>query len=179
MRRWIVVFLLSANALLVGWVGWTESPNRTETGQMAATVYLWHTLRFGVFHVNPPLTRTITGLPVAICQPQYDWGFYSSRPQDRPEWAMGTAFISANTPEKIRWCFTLARWSLIPFLILGGYFGYRMSCETYGDSAALVFLVLWCFRHCLRGLIFARGSRGVFPTSPAIQAMVLIGLSCC
>lgn len=70
MQKWAVVLLLFTNALLVGWMGWTTSPNKTETAHMAATVYLWHTLRFDVFHVNPPLTRAVSGLPVAMCQPE-------------------------------------------------------------------------------------------------------------
>ena len=102
------------------------------------------TLRFDVFHVNPPLTRIVSGLPVLLCRPNYDWDFYSSRPQDRSEWAIGRAFIKANNPETTRWCFALARWCLIPLLLLGGYFGYRLSRELYGDSAGLIFLTLWC-----------------------------------
>jgi hypothetical protein len=112
---------------------------------MGAAVYFWHTLRLDVFNVNPPLTRMISGLPVVLCDPKHDWDCYSSRPQDRSEWAMGNAFIAANGPEKVCWCFALARWSLIPLLLLGGYFGYRLSRELYGDSAAFVFLALWCF----------------------------------
>ncbi|NQT12614.1 MAG: hypothetical protein HQ582_07695, partial [Planctomycetes bacterium] len=145
MSAWSVALLLSVNALLVGWIGWATCPNRTETGHMAATVYFWHTLRFDVFHVNPPLTRMVTGLPVSLCRPDHDWYFYSSRPQDRSERALGTAFLKANSPRRMRWCFALARWSLIPILLLGGYLGYRLSCETYGGAAARVFLTLWCF----------------------------------
>ncbi|NQT15338.1 MAG: hypothetical protein HQ582_21460, partial [Planctomycetes bacterium] len=145
MRKWVTTFLLFINAVLVGWIGWASSPNKTETGHMAATVYFWHTLHFDVFHVNPPLTRVITGLPVSLCRPKHNWDFYSSRPQDRSEWLLGTAFVKANRPGKVRWCFALARWSLIPILLLGGYFGYRLSCEIYGGAAARVFLALWCF----------------------------------
>jgi len=145
MRRWLVAFLLSANALLVCWVGLTTSSNRTETGHMGAAVYFWHTLRFEVFHVNPPLTRIICALPVAIFRPIDNRNSYSSQSQDRSEWMLGTAFVAANSPEKVRWCFTLARWSLIPLVIAGGYFGYRLSREIYRDAAALLFLILWCF----------------------------------
>ena len=112
---------------------------------MGAAVYWWHTFSFDVFHVNPPLTRIISGLPAVGCRPNYDWSCYSSRPEDRSEWTIGKAFIAANSPETIRWCFILARWSLIPLLLLGGYFGHRLSREMYGESAALVFLALWCF----------------------------------
>jgi hypothetical protein len=121
------------------------SPNKTEVGHIAASVYFWHTLRCDVFHVNPPLTRIIAGLPVVLCGPGCDWNSYSSRPQDRAEWRMGSAFILANAPEKVRWCFTLARWSLIPILLIGAYFGHCLSRELYGPAAGHVFLALWCF----------------------------------
>ncbi len=149
MQNWFVTLSLVANAVLIGWAGWVTSPNKTETGHMAATAYLWQTLRFDVFHVNPPLVRAVSGLPVAVCRPRYDWEYYSSRPQDRSEWRLGTAFVGANSPGMVRWCFALARWSLIPLLLVGGYFGYRLSCEMYSDSAAYVFLGLWCFSPAL------------------------------
>lgn len=145
MRRWVITLLLFINALLVGWIGWVSSPNKTETGHMAAAVYVWHTLRFDVFHVNPPLTRVITGLPVSLCRPKHNWDSYSSRPQDRSEWVLGTALLKANSRQTTRWCFALARWSLIPLLLLGGYCGCRLSRETYGNAAGLFFLTLWCF----------------------------------
>ena len=144
-RRWSVALLLSTQALLIGWSGWVMCPNKTEAGHMGAAVYWWHTFSFDVFHVNPPLTRMISGLPVVLCDPKYDWDCYSSQPQDRSEWTIGNAFIAANSPEKTRWCFALGRWALIPLLLLGGYFGYRLSRDMYGDSAAYLFLALWCF----------------------------------
>jgi hypothetical protein len=144
-RRLMIVILLASQALLVGWIGWHACPNKTELGHMAAAIYFWHTLRFDVFSVNPPLTRIVTGLPVVLCDPKYDWDSYSSRPQDRSEWAMGTAFVAANNPETIRRCFVLARWSLIPLVLLGGYCGYRLSRGVYGEWAGCVFLALWCF----------------------------------
>jgi hypothetical protein len=144
-RRWIVVLLVSIQALLVGWIGKDMCPNKTEISHMGAAAYFWQTLQFDVFRVNPPLTRMIVGIPVLLCNPNYDWSSYSSRPQDRCEGEIGRAFIDANGFEKTRRCFILARWSLIPLLLLGGYFGYRLSRETYGDSAGFVFLALWCF----------------------------------
>ncbi len=143
--RWSLVCLLSAHVLLIVLIDCGASPNKTETAHMVATVYLWHARRFDVFHVNPPLTRAVSGLPVAMCRPEYDWGFYSSRPVDRTEWRLGTAFVNANSSEKVRWCFSLARWSLIPFLLVGGCFGYRLSREIYGNGAADLFLIVWCF----------------------------------
>ncbi len=143
-RSSCVALLLAIHAALVASIGWSACPNKTEIGHMGSAVYFWHTFRFDVFVVNPPLTRVISGLPVALCDPEYDWDRYSAQPQDRPEWALGDAFVTANDPDKSWWCFLLGRWSLIPLLLLGGYFGYRLSHEIYGDAAAFVFLVLWC-----------------------------------
>lgn len=144
-RKWIVASLMFVQAGLLGWMDWAMCPNKTEVGHMGATAYFWHTLRFDVFCVNPPLTRMITGVPVVMLQPNYNWDCYSSRPQDRSEWPIGNAFISANSREKNWWCFTLARWSLIPFLLLSGFFGYRLSRAIYGNTAGIVCLTLWCF----------------------------------
>ena len=144
-RRWGILPCFALWMTLVGWIGAHASPNKTEVGHVAAAAYFWKSLRFDVFCVNPPLTRMITSVPIAICGPKYDWRFYSSRPQDRAEWTLGKAFIAANTPDKIRWCFTLARWSLLPVLLLGGYFGWRLSRELYGTAASYIFLTLWCF----------------------------------
>ncbi|MGO8697229.1 MAG: hypothetical protein ACLQVY_05865 [Limisphaerales bacterium] len=112
---------------------------------MGATVYWYRTLGFDVFNVNAPLTRIVVALPVRMCNPRCDFGCYSSRPQDRSEWAIGSAFIAANSSEKVRWCFTLGRWSLIPLLLVGGYFGHRLAKGMYGWAGGFVFLALWCF----------------------------------
>jgi len=118
--RIIVLGLLSLQAVLLAYPGWTKNLNQTEVGHLGASAYLWSTFRFDVFHVNPPLTRMITGMPLVICGTDYDGKSYSSRPRDRCEWPLGRDFLAANQPEKLRWCIALARWSLIPLLLLGG-----------------------------------------------------------
>ncbi|MDR1053736.1 MAG: glycosyltransferase family 39 protein, partial [Planctomycetaceae bacterium] len=117
--------------------------NRTEVAHVGAAAYFYQTFRYDVFHVNPPLTRYITGLPILLSAPQYDWKNYSPRPQDRSEWSVGSSFINANTPEKYHWCAFLARCSLIPIILLGGYFGYKFASELYGQASGLIFLLLW------------------------------------
>lgn len=150
--RLALAVLLAFQASLLGWIGWSTSPNSIEVGHMGATVYFWNTIRFDVFHVNPPLTRIVSGLPVVVTGPEYNWDAYSQRPEDRSELWIGRSFVEANDPGKLRWCFVLARWSLIPILLLGGYFGYRLSLKIFGPGAAWVFLILWCFSPLLLGL---------------------------
>lgn len=144
------VLLLIQTALLIG-LNWTTSLNRTEVGHLGAAVYFWKTGRFDVFHVNPPLSRVVCGLPVMIASPEYDWKSYSPRPQDRSEWSLGSSFIYANMPEKVRQCVFLARCSLIPLILLGSWFGYRFASELYGHEAGIVFLVLWTFSPLVLG----------------------------
>lgn len=144
-RFCLPIFLVVQTLLLVV-LNYVTSVNRTETGHLGSAVYFSQTLRYDVFHVNPPLTRMIIGIPIRLCGPNYeDWKTYSPRPQDRSEWSLGTAFINANTPEKVRQCLFWARCSLIPILLLGGVCGYRFARELYGDMAGIVFLTLWCF----------------------------------
>jgi hypothetical protein len=145
LRRCAALLLVSAHALLIGLISWRSCADKTELGHMAAAVYFWKTFAFDVFEVNPPLTRIVSGLPVISCHPNYDWGGYSSRPEARCEWALGTGFVTANSPQKTQLCFALARGSLIPLLLLGGYFGFRLAREMFGGPAGFVFLVLWCF----------------------------------
>ena len=141
---WLVCFLILQASLLV-FLNWQTSLNRTEAGHFGASIYLYKTFRFDVFHVNPPLTRYITGLPILLSSPEYDWKSYSPRPQDRSEWTIGNTFINANPPEKIHWITFLTRCSLIPIILLGSWFGYRFTIELYGQTAGMIFLIFWTF----------------------------------
>jgi hypothetical protein len=137
--------VLALHVFLIGWTAFNACPSKTEAGHMVAAVYFWRTFCFDVFCVNPPLARILGGLPVVLSNPNCDWAFYSRGPQVRTEFALGQAFITANDSEKVRWFFRLARLSLIPVLVFGGYCGSLWSRELYGDYAAFVFLVLWGF----------------------------------
>jgi len=82
----ILVTLLFIQVFLLACLSWSTSPNRTEVGHIGAAVYLWHTGKLDVFHVNPPLVRVVAGAPIALlCNPKYDFTGYSPRPQDRSE----------------------------------------------------------------------------------------------
>ena len=143
--------LLLFHMVLLCILSWQTSLNRTEVGHLGASVYFYETFRFDVFHVNPPLTRMIVGLPIRLLGPEYSWKSYSPRPQDRSEWGLGNAFILANTPEKIHRCIFLARCSLIPILLLGGYFGYRLANEIFGPLSGVLFLIFWTFSPLILG----------------------------
>ena len=89
-----IVTLLLTQALLLTHISYSTSPNRTEVGHIGAAVYLWHTGKFEIFHVNPPLVRFVAGVSIALlCNPECDFTGYSPRPQDRSEWRLGIAIL--------------------------------------------------------------------------------------
>jgi len=148
----ILALLLLTQASLLAYLSWSTSPNRTETGHIGATVYLWQKWKLDVFHVNPPLVRFVAGAPVALfCNPSYDWVPYYSRPQDRSEWRLGSAFIIANDLDDLRLYVFLMRLACISLILLGGYFGYRFASELYGRWSGVTFLVLWTFSPLILG----------------------------
>jgi hypothetical protein len=145
-RTPLLTLALVVQALLLLQLAWTTSPNRTELGHMAAALRLYETSRADLFHVNPPLTRMLVGPAVAWCiKPQTNWDDYSTDPTKRSEWATGVAFVRANDWETVRYSFFIGRAVCIPFMLLGGFFGYRFACELFGDAAGFVFLTLWTF----------------------------------
>ena len=150
--RAIPIALLLIQALLLAYLSWSNSPTRTEVGHLGATVYLWHTGKFDVFHVNPPLVRAIAGAPIALLTtPPDGWAGYSLLPEKRSEWALGTTFINANTPDDLRLYIFFARFVCIPLILLGGYFGYRFASELYGQYSGIAFLILWTFSPLILG----------------------------
>jgi len=149
--RITAALVLVLHAAMLAWIDWRTSPNRTEIGHMTAGLYTWNTLKFDVFHVNPPLIRLAATGPVALCRPQYDWGYYSPVPHDRCEWGLGFAFCRRNGEKALRWYFPLARWTIIPLSLLGAAMCCRLAGEMFGRAAGLCALILWCFSPMLVG----------------------------
>jgi len=148
----IFALFLCTHALLITYLSWSTSPNRTEIAHLAACIYVWQKRKFDVFHVNPPLVRIIAGSPIALfCNPNYDWSGYSPRPQDRTEWQLSGTFVEANDLDSLRLYTFLARLACIPLVLLGGYFGYRFASELYGQWSGITFLVLWTFSPLILG----------------------------
>jgi hypothetical protein len=61
-----LLFLLGLQLCLLIVLNYQTSCNRTEAGHVGAAVYFYKTFRFDVFHVNPPLTRYVVGLPILL-----------------------------------------------------------------------------------------------------------------
>lgn len=145
------IALLTIQAILLIGLNWTASCNRTEHGHIGAAVYFWHTGRFDIFCVNPPLTRIISGVPILLANPNYDWKTYSPRRRQRAEFSLGSAFLEANEPGKIRAVLFFARTALIPLILLGSVYGWRFASRLYGAAGGFVFLILWVFSPLMLG----------------------------
>jgi hypothetical protein len=150
-HRTVIGLLFAISTVLLVWIGWETSPNRTETAHMAAGLYSWHTFRFDVFNVNPPLPRAIATVPVLLCSRKSDWDHVLPQDRCRYEWRLGGAFIAANDAKHIRWYFALGRWMCVSFFLLGGYMCCRLAKEVYGRASCLCALMLWCFSPMLLG----------------------------
>ena len=121
----LLILALVVQVFLLLYLGWTTSPNRTELGHMAAALRWYETASHDLFHVNPPLPRILIGSTVArFIAPLTDWSDYSSDPTQRSEWATGIAFVKANDIETVRNSFFIGRVVCIPFVLLGGVFGF-------------------------------------------------------
>lgn len=143
-ERLAVVALLMAQALLLANIGRLNSPTWDEVGHLPSGVSHWLFGRFDLYRVNPPLVRSIAAAPVVLSRPKTDWRNYQTGPYSRSEFTVGVDFLNANGPRAF-WLFTLARWALIPFVLLGGWVCYRWARELYGPPCGLLALLIWCF----------------------------------
>ncbi len=140
----VVVGLLTIHAGLLAYSAAVHSPTLNEPGHLVAGLSYWQFGKFDVYKVNPPLSRLVAALPVLAAGCKTDWTHYNDGPGDRPEMALGEAFVHVNQERSI-WLFTIARWACIPFSLIGGYVVFRWARELYGATAGILSLVLWCF----------------------------------
>ncbi|MCA8992738.1 MAG: glycosyltransferase family 39 protein [Planctomycetaceae bacterium] len=142
---WIVVVLLLIHAALLAYSATRHSPTFDEPGHLVAGLSHWDFGRFELYRVNPPLVRMVAALPVIAAGYEEDWSGYHERPGARPVFGMGADFIKANGKRSL-WLLTIARWSCIPFSLIGGLFCFCWSRELWGHNlAGLISLSAWCF----------------------------------
>lgn len=136
--------ILAAHAWCLAYGAAVNSPTVDEVAHLPAGITHWHSGRFELYRVNPPLVRMVAAVPVLAVKPRTNWAAYSEEPFRRPEFQVGRDFVRANG-ERAFWLFARGRWACIPFSLLGAYVCYRWASELFGWRAALVALALWCF----------------------------------
>jgi len=138
------------HVVLLGYQAVWHSPTKNENAHLVAGLSHWRFQRFDLYRVNPPLVRTWAALPVVVLTHEEDWRSYSLRPTKRREAAVGEAFAEANGPWHL-WLITFARWTCIPFSLLGGWICGRWAMRLYGVPSGIVAMVLWFFSPMVLG----------------------------
>jgi hypothetical protein len=144
LRQVLVGSLLLCQAIMLAVGATLHSPAMDDIAHLAAGISHWELRRFDLFKVNPPLVRIVAALPTIAAGAKTDWRRYVKGIDMRAEFPVMDDFVRANGKRTI-WLVTLARWGLIPLMLLGGWICYRWARELYGDAAGVMALVLWCF----------------------------------
>ena len=143
-RRALVASLLALHAaLLLGNARWNFI-TFDETVHVPAGLSHWHTGRFVLDRVNPPLGRVLATLPVLLADPKTDYSRLVDTPGLRSDRNVGDDFVVANgerTFDLIR----MARLAGIAWSLVGGWLIYLWARELYGNAGGCLALGLWCF----------------------------------
>jgi len=97
-----------------------------------------------MFNVNPPLVRMVATLPLLFMKYETDWSRYSEDIRVRPERELSERFIELNGARSFT-LLTMARLACLPFSLLGMWICWRWAGELFGDRAAVLSAILWCF----------------------------------
>ncbi|MDA1055775.1 MAG: hypothetical protein O3C40_35730 [Planctomycetota bacterium] len=133
---------MSVHTTLLAYSSARHNPTIDEAGHMVAGLSHWSFGHFDLYHVNPPLVRMLATLPVMAAGYEERW--VADARFTRPEFDLGREFIVINGP-RVVWLFTLARWALIPFSLLGAWVCWIWASELYGRVSGNIALCLWCF----------------------------------
>jgi len=142
-HRFIVRGLLTFQAVLLAWSGYRHSPTVDEPAHLAAGISHWQHGLTDLYAVNPPLVRMVAAIPMLAARPKTSWTAFRSAEKQRAEFTVGDALVKANGADIFR-LMTLARWAVIPLVLLGGWVCWRWAGELFGPSSGLLALLIWC-----------------------------------
>lgn len=146
-RRLHLLFVVTAllvHGVLIAFGSCRNSPARDEVAHLTAGLSHLELRTFDLYRVNPPLVRILAAIPTALSSAKRDWSQYDGGHFDRPEFLVGSNFISNNKEQAFVY-FKYGRLVCIPFSILAGWICYRWSKELFGPEAGLIAVTLWCF----------------------------------
>lgn len=141
-RLYAIAGLLLAQSVLLVWAAWSHSPVFDETAHLAAGVSKWRYGRFDLYSVNPPLAEMVASAPTLAAGHETDWSRFSDHPLFRAEFPVGRDFSVANGRRTL-WLTSLARFALIPLVLLGGWVCWRWGRELFGNLGGLAAAGLW------------------------------------
>lgn len=136
--------VLVIHAALLAWSASRHSFTFDEVGHLAAGIDHLKTGSFRLYCVNPPLIRMTASLPVScLLESSPDRPPATERHGLRSEFTDGIDFLERHGAKSF-WFLTIARWTCIPFSLLGACICWNWSQELYGRRAGLASLILWC-----------------------------------
>lgn len=142
-ERCVVASLLTGLAAALAFSSFVHSPVPDEPGHLAAGLACWQLDRYELYRVNPPLVRMVAALPVLAMKPNTVWKDFDPWPGRRAEFQVGRQLVAAN-PDRWPEFFMVARWALIPFVLIGGFVAWLWARQLAGTWAGLGALSLWC-----------------------------------
>lgn len=142
--------IVGVHALLLTYAAWLHSPCWPEFAHLPAGISHWRFGQFDLYRVNPPLPRMVAALPVLGYGPEVEWPPIIQDTRRRSEWECAPVFVRRSRGN-LCWYVTLARWSCIPFSLLGAWVCFRWACALYGPMAGLIAVTAWCFDPAILG----------------------------
>lgn len=136
--------LLVLQAVLLFYSASVCSPVYSEVGHLPAGLIGLLYSRFDLYAVSPPLIHVIAAIPVACATPQYDWTHSRLDPQVRPEVEVARDFMRINGPQSL-WYYAWARWSIMPFTLVGGVCCCLWARDLCGATGGLLAQSPWTF----------------------------------
>lgn len=146
-RATLALALVVCQLVLVVRLAWHHAPVSDEAAHLTAGVYTWHSGRFDLYPVNPPLIKLAASLPIVLLGPVTDFRDVQpslNSPGSRPEWSASIQFVRDNA-DIVRIALFLGRLAVLPWVILGAWISWRWARELYGETAACLAVALWCF----------------------------------
>ncbi len=150
MRLPLICLLLILHVIMIGWNATQHSPVWHEPSHVLAGIKYWQSGCTNLMQVNPPLVYALSAVPVLLISDVVVDMAIDRMPQRRPEFCMGQYFAMANQVQ-LQQLFTLARWSCIPFSILGACICFSAASRLYGVCSGVLAMVVWCISPCVLG----------------------------
>ncbi len=140
----LLCLILFIPAMAICFLGRTQSPNINEVGHLPAGCLILRHGNFELYEVNPPLVKMVAAIPVVAAGANYDWSDFSNQPGIRRELLVGRKFVDANGAD-VFLMFTVARWILLPFWVLGAVVVNHWATAVYGRQAGYAAAIMFGF----------------------------------
>jgi len=136
--RWLAALLLTLFVLQASWASRRDSVTIDEFLHLPVGLYTLYTGDFSIDPINPPLTRMLAAVPVAVRAPAF------RARADLGGWGLGYAFMRENAADYQR-LFVAARGVVIALGALLGLLVFVWANALYGWPSALTAVFLFSF----------------------------------